>query len=164
MTDSPAKQASGLLFWLLVTAAAAALGSVASTQARAFYAELIRPAWAPPGWLFGPAWATLYILMAIAAWLVWRERRSQTTALPLTLYVTQLAANALWSWLFFAWRLGMASFADIVLLLALIVAALVTFWRIRPLAGALLLPYLAWVAFASVLNYATWQLNRSLLS
>jgi len=101
--------------------------------------------------------------MAVAAWLVWREREAKATRLALSLYVVQLAANALWSWLFFAWHRGFLAFADIVLLWTLILATLVTFWRIRPLAGALLIPYLLWVSFATALNLRIWQLNASLL-
>ena len=157
-------QTLGLLIWLLITAAAAALGSIASVQAAEFYRQLMRPDWAPPGWLFGPVWALLYVLMAVAAWLVWREREAKATRLALSLYVVQLAANALWSWLFFAWHRGFLAFADIVLLWTLILATLVTFWRIRPLAGALLVPYLLWVSFAAALNLRIWQLNPSLLS
>jgi tryptophan-rich sensory protein len=100
--------------------------------------------------------------MGIAAWLVWREDEKKR-ALPLTLFLVQLAVNALWSWLFFAWRLGALAFADVLILLALIAATLVAFWRIRPLAGALLLPYLAWVAFASALTWSIWQSNPGVL-
>lgn len=157
------KQIVGLLVWLVIVGAAAALGSIASVQAPEFYRELTRPEWAPPGWLFGPVWTTLYLMMAIAAWLVWRERGAHHARAALTLFLGQLALNALWSWLFFAWRQGLWSFVDILLLLALIVATVIAFWRIRPLAGALLLPYLAWVSFAAVLNFTTWRLNPSLL-
>ena len=164
MSHSKANQVLGFVVWLLITAAAAALGSIASVQAAEFYRQLMRPDWAPPGWLFGPVWALLYVLMAVAAWLVWREREAKATRLALSLYVVQLAANALWSWLFFAWHRGLLAFADIVLLWTLILATLVTFWRIRPLAGALLIPYLLWVSFATALNLRIWQLNPSLLS
>lgn len=81
----------------------------------------------------------------------------------LSLFLVQLAANALWSWLFFGWHLGAFSFADIILLWVLIVATLLAFWRIRPLAGALLIPYLLWVSFATTLNYSVWQLNPQML-
>lgn len=155
-------QVFGLLGWLAVAFAAAGVGAVASAQAAAFYAQLVRPSWAPPAGLFGPVWSALYTLMGIAAWLVWRED-DKKRALPLTLFLVQLAVNALWSWLFFAWRLGALAFADVLILLALIAATLVAFWRIRPLAGALLLPYLAWVAFASALTWSIWQSNPGVL-
>lgn len=101
--------------------------------------------------------------MAIAAWLVWRAADFRTTRFPLTLFLVQLALNALWSWLFFGWHHGALAFADILLLWVLIVATLIAFWRIRRLAGALLFPYLLWVSFASALNYSVWQLNPQVL-
>lgn len=155
---------AGLIGWLAITAIAAAIGGYASAHAGSFYQQLIRPDWAPPAWLFGPVWSALYLLMALAAWLVWRERAARRATAALTLYLLQLAANALWPWLFFAWREGAAAFAEIVILWGLIIATLIAFWRIRPLAGALLIPYLAWVSFASVLTWATWQRNPQLLS
>ena len=154
----------GFAFGLLLTFIAAAIGSVASMQAGSFYQQLVRPEWAPPADVFGPVWTVLYALMAIAAWLVWRTAGSFADArTALTLYVVQLALNALWSWLFFGWHMGAAALVDLALLWLLIGATVVSFWRIRPLAGALLLPYWAWVTFAGFLNYATWQLNPQLL-
>lgn len=155
--------ASGLGLWLAVCFLAAAVGASASLQAGAFYAELIRPAWAPPATVFGPVWTVLYAMMAVAAWLVWTRREIRLTRIALTLFVLQLILNALWSWLFFGWKQGALSFLGVVLLWALIVATLVLFWRIRPLAGLLLVPYLAWVTFASALSYRIWQLNPSTL-
>jgi len=154
----------GFATWLLVTFAAAAIGSMASIQAGSFYQQMARPEWAPPAGVFGPVWTVLYASMAIAAWLAWRRAGGFRAArVALTLYLAQLAFNALWSWLFFGWRLGGAALADLVLLWLLIGATVAAFWRIRPLAGALLLPYWAWVTFAGFLNYATWQLNPHVL-
>jgi translocator protein len=160
---STTAQLLGLLGWLALSFVAAAAGALASVNARDFYRELARPAWAPPGWLFGPAWTVLYLLMAVAAWLVWRERGFAGARWPLTLFVAQLAVNALWTWLFFAWRLGGAASAEIVALWAMILGTIVLFWRVQPLAGALLLPYLAWVTFATALSFATWRMNPKLL-
>ncbi len=101
--------------------------------------------------------------MGIAAWLVWCSGGFRAHQKALTLFVVQLMFNALWSWLFFAWHKGALAFADIVLLWLLIVMSVVSFWRVRPLAGALLIPYLLWVSFASMLNYAVWQLNPQIL-
>ena len=156
-------QAYGLLGWGAITFAAAALGAWASTSAASFYATLVLPAWAPPAGLFGPVWTLLYAMMAIAAWLVWRERGWRGARPALWLYLVQLAINALWSWLFFGWKQGALAFADILLLLVLIVGTLIAFWRIHKVAACMLLPYLAWVGFASVLNYAVWQANPGLL-
>jgi benzodiazapine receptor len=157
------KQLIGLVAWLSVSSVAAIIGSAASIQTGSFYTRLVRPGWAPSPDVFGPVWAVLYALMGVAAWLVWRAGGFRAARTALSLFLVQLAANALWSWLFFGWHLGALAFADIVLLWALIVATLIAFWRIRPLAGALLLPYLLWVSFASALNYSVWQLNPQIL-
>ena len=156
-------QALGLLVWLAVAFAAAAIGAVATVDAGSFYSQLVRPTWAPPGWAFGPVWTVLYLLMAIAAWLVWREQGAGDRRLALTLFMVQLGANALWSWLFFAWRNGALAFAEVLVLLALIAATIAVFWRVRRLAGVLLLPYLAWVCLATALTWAVWQGNPQLL-
>lgn len=157
--DSAGPAWVGLAGWLVVTAVAAVAGGAASVNARTYYAGLVQPAWAPPGWLFGPVWTTLYLLMGVAAWMVWRVGGFGAARAALSLYLVQLVLNALWTWLFFAWHRGALAFAEIVLLWIVIAATLVAFWRVRPLAGALLVPYLLWVSFASALNYAVWQLN-----
>jgi tryptophan-rich sensory protein len=153
----------GLAGWAVLCYGAAAVGALASVRARGVYAELSRPDWAPPSEVFGPVWTVLYASMALAAWLVWRARGFAGARGALALFVLQLAVNALWTWLFFAWRLGAIAFVEIGLLLALIAATTIAFWRIRPLAGALLLPYLAWVLFAAALTWATWQRNPGVL-
>lgn len=135
------------------------MGAIASHDAGAFYQQLARPAWAPPGWLFAPVWTVLYAFMGVAAWLVWRRRAYG----PIALFVVQLSLNALWTWLFFAWRQGALSFVAILLLWALIAATMAAFWRVRRAAAALLAPYLAWVGFAAALTYAVWQRNPALL-
>ena len=151
-------QLLGLVGWLAVCFVAAAVGAIASVDAGAFYAALVRPTWAPPAWLFGPVWSTLYTVMAVAVWLVWRAPAVRTRV-ALALFLSQLVANALWSWLFFAWQLGGWAFAEVALLWLLIVGTLVAFYRIRPLAGLLLVPYLVWVSFAAVLNWTLWMAN-----
>lgn len=153
------KQVLGFFGWLGICFLAAALGALASVQAGAFYQSLVRPHWAPPGWLFGPVWTVLYILMAISAWLVWREHGFRKAGLALSLFLVQLAVNALWTWLFFVWRLGSLAFAEILILWLLILATAWMFGRRSRVAGALLLPYLAWVSFASVLTWAVWRSN-----
>lgn len=161
--QSKQKQIIGLVGWLVVCFATSAVGAVASIQAQSFYGELIQPSWAPPGSVFGPVWTTLFALMAIAAWLVWREGGFRKTRTALTLFLVQLVVNASWSWLFFAWHLGAYALIDLIVLWLLIVATLVSFWRVKPLAGVLLAPYLLWVSFAGFLNYAVWQLNPQIL-
>ena len=157
------KQIAGFVAWLVVSFVAAGIGGAASIQAGPFYTRLTRPDWAPPPTLFGPVWTALYVLMGVAAWMVWRVGGFRAARPALALFLLQLAFNALWSWLFFGWHLGAVAFTEVLLLLALIVATLVAFWRIRPLAGALLVPYMLWVSFASALNYSIWQLNPQAL-
>jgi tryptophan-rich sensory protein len=158
------KGALGLALWLVVCFLGAAIGATASLQAGTFYAELVRPEWAPPSAVFGPVWTVLYAMMGVAAWLIWERRKLRLARIGLVFFVAQLVLNALWSWLFFGWNLGALSFLDIALLWALILMTLAMFWRIRPLAGLLLVPYLAWVTFASALNYQIWQMNPSMLA
>lgn len=153
----------GLVGWALVTFVAAAIGGIGSADASRFYAELSLPGWAPPAWLFAPVWTALYSLMAISVWLVWNRAGMAGARAALTLFVVQLVVNSLWSWLFFAWHLGSGAFAEIVVLLVLVVATVVAFARIHRLAAVLLLPYLAWVGFATALTYAVWQRNPQLL-
>lgn len=157
------QQIIGLIAWLAVSFIAAAIGSAATLRAGSFYTDLIRPEWAPPAAIFGPVWTALYILMAIAAWLVWRTGGFNAARNALVLFLVQLMFNALWSWLFFGWQMGAAAFVEVVLLWVLIAATLIAFWRIRPFAGILLLPYLAWVSFATALTYSVWQMNPQVL-
>ena len=171
MTDSsrspasaPGAPWSGLLLSLGVTALAAAAGAVASAGARDFYGVLAKPPWAPSPGVFGPVWTVLYLLMAVAAWLVWRRGGPTAAKVPLALYLLQLALNALWTWLFFRRRLGGWALLEILVLWLVLLLTIIRFWRVRALAGALLLPYWAWVTFAAALTAATWQRNPDLLS
>jgi benzodiazapine receptor len=164
LSNSRTSAASALILWLAICFLVAAVGASATLQADTFYAELSRPDWAPPAAVFGPVWTLLYAMMAVAAWLVWQRREIRLARIALAFFVFQLILNALWSWLFFGWNQGALSFLDIVLLWIWIAATLVCFWRIRLLAGLLLVPYLLWVTFASVLNYQIWQLNPSMLA
>ena len=156
-----ARQWVGLLAWLLAAFAAGAVGAVASVDAASFYAQLSKPSWAPPAAVFGPVWSALYALMGIAAWLVWRSPGAKGVALGV--FGAQLAANALWSWLFFAWHRGALAAVEVLVLLALIMATIVAFCRASRLAALLLAPYLLWVSFASVLTWAVWRSNPGLL-
>ena len=157
------RQILGLVGWLGITFVTAAIGGGGSINAGTFYSQLTLPEWAPPGWIFGPVWTVLYVAMGFASWLVWRTAGFRGARGALTLYVAQLVPNALWSWLFFGWNLGAWAFADILLLWVLIVLTSIAFWRVRPAAGFLLIPYLLWVTFASALNYTVWQLNPQIL-
>jgi benzodiazapine receptor len=155
---NPAISALGAFVVLIFTFGAAGVGSRFPTGK--WYAALSKPRWNPPNWLFGPVWGILYILMAIAAWLVWRRIDLPGAGLALGLYAVQLGLNAAWSWLFFGRnQLGWA-LVEILMLLAAILATLIAFWRVDPVSGYLLLPYLLWVAFASFLNFTLWRMNR----
>lgn len=156
-----ASQIVGLVGWLLLVFGAAAVGAVASVDAGSFYARLSKPMWAPPGWVFGPVWSVLYSLMGVSAWLVWRAGGASRGALGV--FVAQLAANALWSWLFFAWHRGALATVEVLVLLGLIGWTAIAFWRSSRLAALLLVPYWLWVGFASVLTWSIWQRNPGLL-
>lgn len=161
--QSVKKQSIGLLGWLVGTFAASITGALASTRAATFYAQLSQPSWAPPAWLFGPVWFVLYVLMAVSAWLVWRERGFKGAPTALALFIIQLFANALWTWLFFVLHLGWLSMAEIFILWLLIAATIFSFWPGHRLASLLLLPYLIWVSFASALTWSLWHLNPAVL-
>jgi benzodiazapine receptor len=148
-----------LAVFLMACFGAAALGGLATgPSVRDWYPTIVKPSWTPPSWLFGPVWTLLYAMMGVAGWLVWR-RVGWSGALMW--FAAQLLLNATWSPVFFGLhQLGWA-FVNIVLLWVAIAGTTVAFWRVSPVAGWLLVPYLAWVTFASALNFAIWRLNRS---
>jgi benzodiazapine receptor len=152
-------QRIGLAVFVLICFAAGLGGLVTSPQIPGWYADLAKPAWTPPDWIFGPVWTLLYLMMAIAAWLVWRQDGFAGVKLPLALFAIQLVLNSLWSVLFFGLQSPGAAAVEIVLLWVAILATLIAFWRRSKLAGGMLMPYLAWVGFAAVLNFAIWRLN-----
>jgi benzodiazapine receptor len=158
---SPRRSYAALAGFLIVVFAAAAVGAVGSREAPDIYARLALPPWAPPASVFGPVWTVLYAMMGVAAWLVWREPGRHAGAM--WLFGVQLVVNVLWSWCFFAWRNGALATADVVLLVALVAATVAAFWKVRALAGAIMLPYLAWVSFAAVLTVTVWQRNPAML-
>jgi benzodiazapine receptor len=126
-----------------------------------WYPTLVKPSFNPPAWVFGPVWTVLYVMMGVAAFLIWKTGfETDGVKLALALFAVQLALNGLWSILFFGMRSPGLALVEIVLLWLAIVGTIWSFWRVEPLAGALLLPYWAWVSFASVLNGSLWWLNR----
>ena len=152
------RSALALVAWLALVFAAAAMGGFFLPGD--WYAGLQKPAWNPPNWIFGPVWTALYMIMAVAAWLVWKRGGFAGQRVALSLFLIQLLFNALWSPLFFGLRHPALAFVDILLLWLALLGTVITFWKALPLAGALLVPYLAWVTFASALNFALWRLNR----
>ncbi|MGM0558373.1 MAG: TspO/MBR family protein [Myxococcota bacterium] len=150
-----------LILSIAVAQSAGILGAVAtSSSVKDWYPTLEKPAFNPPSWLFGPVWVTLYTFMGIAAWLVWKQGWDDPAVrTALYVYGAQLALNAAWSPVFFgAKELGWA-LVVIVLMLVAILATTYLFFQIDTWAGALFVPYIAWVGFATVLNFAIWQMN-----
>lgn len=138
------------------------LGSFSTMDSvRAWYPTLVRPSFAPPTWVFGPVWTTLYVMMGVASWLVWREGFARPEVRSaLAIYGVQLVFNLVWSWLFFGLQRPFVALLDIIVLLVLIGMTVLRFATVSRGAALLLLPYLAWVAFATVLNGGFWWLNR----
>ena len=157
------KNAGSLGVWVLLCFITGAIGAIASVDANEFYASLSQPSWAPPASVFGPVWSMLFLLMAVSAWLIWLRGGIKAHIRAFKVFIAQLVLNALWSWVFFAWHQGGWALLNVVLLWALIVATMISFYRIRPLAAYLLVPYLVWISFATILNYSLWQLNPQML-
>jgi tryptophan-rich sensory protein len=157
-----------LLGFLVAVAIVAVVGGLASASASEQYAGFAQPSWAPPSWLFGPVWTVLYVMIAVSGWLVWRRGSTVDSARSVSagltapahvVYGVQLLLNMAWTPLFFGAGLFGVAFAEIVLLWVSIVATIVLFARQSRVAAWLLVPYLAWVTFASALNFSIWMLN-----
>ncbi|MFM9114669.1 MAG: TspO/MBR family protein [Planctomycetota bacterium] len=150
----------GLLVFLFVCLGAGGLGAFATTpEIAGWYKTIKKPTWNPPDYVFGPVWTTLYILMAIAAWLVWKPHGFRAAATPLTLFAIQLGLNIAWSFIFFGkHQIGWA-LVEIVVLWVAILVTMISFFACSKAAGWLLLPYWLWVTFATVLNFALWRLS-----
>ena len=148
----------GGIGWLGLTFVAAFIGSRFLPDA--WYASLKKPSWNPPNWIFAPVWTLLYLMMAVAAWQVWRIHGLQGAWGPLGLFVLELVLNCGWTWIFFGRHRPGAALIDIAALWVILLSTLIAFWRLEPWAGLLLVPYLAWVTFASALNYSIYLRNR----
>ena len=153
-----AKSVLGLAGFIVLCFSAAAFGSQFTPGD--WYAALKKPSWNPPNWIFGPVWSALYTMMAVAAWLVWRRGGFNLNRLPLSLFLSQLLLNALWSWLFFGLKNPALAFGEILILWLSICGTIVVFWPRQRVGAWLLVPYLGWVSFAALLNFTLWQLNR----
>ena len=153
------QDAIALVVFLGVSFVAAAIGSLMTfASLDPWYAGLAKPPWTPSGAVIGAIWTALYALMGVAAWLVWRVT-GWSRSLPLILFAVQLVLNVLWSLLFFGLQNLAAGLVGILVLWAAVAATLVSFWRVKRSAGALFIPYLAWVSIATALNAILWQLN-----
>lgn len=148
----------GLIGWIAICFAVAAVAG--RYMPGEWYAGLNKPSWNPPSWVFGPVWTILYTTMGLAAWLVWKQHGFKGAGPALGLFLFQLVLNGLWTWIFFGLHRPALAFAEIVTLWLAIVATIIAFWPKNMAAGILLIPYAAWVAFASLLNFNLWRLNR----
>lgn len=155
--DSRTRAILGLVVFLVMCFSVAAIG--AAFPPGDWYAALAKPSFNPPGWVFGPVWSLLYVLMAVAAWRVWCEGSWHKHRIALSLFVLQLGLNGLWSPLFFGLKRMDLALINLLLLWVVLLATIVRFRRTSRLAAGLLFPYLAWVSFAGVLNYSLLSLN-----
>lgn len=161
LSGSILQQVVGLFSWILVCFTCAGIGSAATvSQLEVWYASLNKPNWNPPNWIFGPVWTVLFAMMAVAAWLVWRRAGFGKGRLSMSWFATQLALNLGWSILFFGCQRPGFAAIEIVLLWLAIAITTSLFYRHSKLAAGLMVPYLCWVSFATVLNLAIWSLNR----
>lgn len=153
-------------FWLpfagllvLCLAVGALGGAVTATSVTGWYQTLSKPSFNPPDWLFAPVWTTLFVLMALAAALVWQNGRGRERRAAITWFLAQLAVNLAWPCLFFGLQaIGMA-LACLIVLWAFVAATALHFWAVDPRAGLLMIPYIGWVSFAGLLNFVIWRLN-----
>lgn len=145
---------------IALTLAVGAIGGLATAHSvDTWYAGLNKPSFNPPNWLFGPVWTTLYVLMGVAAWRIYLTPGGRARQAALWLYIVQLALNLGWSLIFFGLRAPLAALVELAVLLAVIVATGIAFWRVQRIAALLLLPYLVWSSFAFALNFEIWRLN-----
>jgi translocator protein len=153
---------AALVFWVgLCILVGLISGLRTRREISGWYAGLRKPSFYPPNWIFGPVWTALYILMGVAAWMIWMQPVSQLRTYALIWFAIQLALNFLWSMIFFRWHAIAGALGELGFLWLAILATMVMFWEVRPLAGWLLVPYLAWVSFATALNLGIFRLNRN---
>ena len=150
----------GLIIFISICLLVATAGSlIVNTSIHGWYEQLQKPAWTPPNWVFPMVWTTLYLLMGIAAWLVWRKHGLSGGFAALVVFYIQLTLNLLWSCIFFGLQMPGMAFVELLLLWIAILITLILFWRAHRIAGLLMSPYLLWVTFAAAINYQTWQMN-----
>lgn len=155
------RSAGGLVIFLAMSLAVMIFGGLVTSPAirSGWYELLKKPPFNPPSWVFGPVWTILYVLMAVSAWLVWERADRKAVKIPLYFFFVQLLLNGTWSLLFFGMGRPDLAFAEILVLWVFILTVTVMFYRVQPAAGLLLIPYLAWVSFAVILNGFIWRLN-----
>jgi tryptophan-rich sensory protein len=162
MTSNSTNNGSRLLIALMLSALAAVIGSVPImfNNGIAWQDTLSKPFFAPPNWLFGPAWTVWFLLMAIAFWLVWLKWPAKEAKMAMGLYLAQLCLNVAWNFIFFGQRSILLGLVEIIVLLAMIALTTYRFYQVDKRAGYLMVPYLLWVAIATCLNAAIWLMNR----
>ena len=149
-----------LIICLAIPQIAGGIGALATTpNIDSWYASIIKPSFNPPNWIFGPVWTFLFLLMGIALYFVWTSKQNKARTIGLRVFGIQLILNIVWSYLFFAMHRPDLAFLEIIILLLAIIANMIAFYSIKKTSAYLLAPYLAWVIFASALNFAIWQLN-----
>ena len=144
-----------LIFAIVLCQVAGVIGSIFTVSSiPTWYASLVKPSFNPPSWIFGPVWTLLYTLMGISLYLVWKNK------FAVKLFVWQLIANSLWSIIFFGMKNIPLALIEIIVLLVLILATIMKFYKINKTAAYLLIPYLLWSSFATILTYSIWILNK----
>ncbi len=151
-----------LLFVVTCIAVGYLSGMATQSSVTSWFPTLVKPVFNPPGWVFAPVWSLLYIMMGIAAGLVWNriDQEREAVRKALWFFVIQLALNALWSMLFFGLKNPLLALIEIILLWLMIYETYIKFIKIDKIAGYLFIPYLLWVSFATILNASIWWLNK----
>jgi translocator protein len=157
------KKIATLIVCLIACYSASFIGAIASFDAPEFYISLNKPSWSPPASIFGPVWTALYTMIGISLWLIYTKNSFSQNKPLFIVFFFQLFLNALWSWIFFSWKMGFASLVEIFILLIFIAINTLLFYNKNKIAGILLIPYFLWVTFATFLTYTLWQLNPTLL-
>ncbi len=155
------KEIPQLVVSLIIVFVAGGIGTIFTlSQIPTWYAALVKPSWAPPNWVFGPVWTTLYVLIGIALFLVWREGiNRKDVKIALSIFAVQLILNVLWSVIFFGYNSLFGGLITVIILWIAILANIIAFYRVSKPAGLLLIPYIIWVSIASYLNYSVYILN-----
>jgi translocator protein len=155
------KKAITILFFILISQSAGIIGALFTSSAvSGWYLDINKPFFTPPGWVFGPAWISLYTLMGIASYFIWLKRKKNNLAnTALVIFFIHLAFNALWSIIFFGLKNPMWAFFEIIILWGMILFLVVMFYKIDKKASYLLIPYILWVSFAALLNFSIWIIN-----
>ena len=159
--SSPLRTVGSLCFFLIICLSIGILGGIATSQSvHSWYPTLVKPTWTPPAWVFGPVWTLIYILIAVCGWLAYLQPHSRDRSKALLFFSIQLFLNAIWFPLFFGLRSPLLGLFDIILLWIMILATLLSLWKVSRLAAVLWLPYTTWTTFAAVLNTVIYVMNR----